>query len=111
MSVFPRPARPSAVIADAKRIWATGDRRYKLIFGALAIGMTSLVITGFILESRSGVLPKGPQLIYASDWPATRTDAEIKTQQRIDAMERRKYREERQRQWEKVDRQLKGLGI
>ena len=111
MSVFPRPARPHALFADLKRMWAGSTRRYKLVFGASAIFMTSLIITGFVLEPRWGVLPEGPQIVYASDWPTTRTDAEIRTQQRIDAMERRKANEERQRQWRKVDKDLDRLGF
>jgi len=111
MAVFPRPARPSAVVADVKRIWRSSTNRYKLVFGALAIGMTSIVITGFILESRWGVLPEGPQVVYATDWPATRTDAEIKAQQRADAAEKRKYMEERRREWKKIDDALTRHGI
>jgi len=111
MAIFPRPARPRALIADAKRIWSSSTNRYKLVFGALAIGMTSIVITGFILESRWGVLPEGPQLIYANDWPAARTDAEIKAQQRVDAVEKRKWDEERRRQWKKLDDELARHGL
>jgi len=111
MTIFPRPARPRALIADVKRIWNSSTNRYKLVFGAIAIGMTSLIVTGFILESRWGVLPEGPQLIYASDWPASRTDAEIKAQQRADAIEKRKFDEERRRQWKKLDDQLSRYGL
>lgn len=111
MTIFPRPARPRALIADVKRIWSGSTNRYKLVFGAIAIGMTSLIVTAFILESRWGVLPEGPQLIYASDWPASRTDAEIKTQQRADAVEKRKLDEERRRQWKKLDDQLSRYGL
>ncbi|WP_162875504.1 hypothetical protein [Sphingomonas crusticola] len=111
MAVFPRPAHPRAVIADVRRLWSTSTRRYKLVFGAAAIGVTSLLITIFILESRWGVLPEGPQVVYVSDWPVTRTDAEIKAQQRIDATEKRKLADERRRQWQKVDRNLDRLGF
>lgn len=111
MSAFPRPARPRAILADVKRMWATSTRRYKLVFGAAAIAVTSLIITGFILESRWGVMPEGPQIVYASDWPATRSDAEIKDQQRIDAMERRKFADDRRRQWQKLDHSLDRLGF
>jgi hypothetical protein len=111
MAVFPRPARPRAVIADIKRVWNSSTSRYKLVFGALAVAITSLIVTGFIVESRWGVLPEGPQVVYANDWPATRTDEEIKTQQRIDAAERRKAMEERRRQFQKLDDALTRHGL
>jgi hypothetical protein len=111
MAVFPRPARPRALIADIKRLWANSTSRYKLVFGAAAIGMVSLIVTGFVVEPRWGVMPEGPQVVYVSDWPATRTDAQIKDQQRIDAMERRKFADERRRQWQKLDRSLDRLGF
>lgn len=98
-------------MADLRRIWASSTNRYKLVFGALAIGMTSLVITGFILESRSGVLPEGPQLVYAQDFPANRTDEEIRAEQRSDAIERRKAVEARRRQWQKIDDALARHGF
>ena len=111
MSIFPRPARPKALLADIKRVWNSSTGRYKLVFGVAALAVNSLILTGFILESHWGVLPEGPQIIYASDWPNTRTDDEIKTQQRIDAAEKRKLDDERRRQWKKVDDQLSKLGI
>jgi hypothetical protein len=111
MAFFPRPAHPSAVLADIKRLWATSTRRYKLVFGAAAVAVTSLLVTMFVVESRWGVMPEGPQIVYATDWPSTRTDAEIKTQQRIDAVERRKLADERRRQWQKVDNSLTEMGL
>jgi hypothetical protein len=111
MAVFPRPARPRALIADVKRLWNSGTRRYKLVFGALAIGMTSIMVTLFILESRWGVLPEGPQIIYASDWPADRTDAQIKAQQKIDQAVLDKARAERRREFQKLDDALKRSGL
>jgi hypothetical protein len=73
--------------------------------------MTSLVITGFILESRSGVLPKGPQIVYAEDFAANRTDDQIRADQRKDAAERREAADERRRQWKKVDDSLSKYGF
>jgi hypothetical protein len=111
MSIFPRPARPQTLIADVKRIWRASTRRYKLVFGAAAIGMTSLVITGFVLESRWGVLPEGPQIVYASDWTLNRTDDEIRKQQWADAAEKRKAGEAQRLQWKKLDDELTRHGF
>ncbi|WP_420139682.1 hypothetical protein [Sphingomonas sp.] len=111
MAFFPRPAHPRAVLADVRRLWATSTRRYKLVFGTAAIAVTSLLVTMFVVESRWGVMPEGPQIVYAADWPVSRTDAEIKDQQRKDAMENRKLADERRHQWQKLDKSLERLGL
>jgi hypothetical protein len=111
MSMFPRPARPEALLADVRRMWHASTRRYKLVFGALAITMTSLIITGFVLESRWGIAPEGPQIVYASDWHADRSDSEIQAQQKIDQRAAHAAKEERRRQWQKLDGDLKKLGL
>jgi len=111
MSIYPRPARPRALIADIKRVWRTSTRRYKLVFGAAALFMTSGILVIFILESRWGVMPEGPQITYASDWPATRTDAQIRQQQWADAAEKRKFDESRRLQWKKLDDAMTSHGF
>ena len=50
----------------------------------MAVAVTSLIVTLFILESRYGVFPEGPRITYAADWSNSRTDAEIIAQQKID---------------------------
>ena len=109
MAYFPRPAKPKALLADLRGLFAA-NRRHKLLFGAMAIGMTSIIITGFVLESRSGILP-GASTIYVADWSANRTDAEIIKQQKIDQKIVNDYKAERRRQFQKVDNDLKRLGI
>ncbi len=111
MAVFPRPARPRALIADLKRMWRGSTSRYKLVFGTLAVAITSLIVTGFIVESRWGVLPEGPRIVYAADWPASRTDAQIRQDQWQDAAKRRQAREQRQREWKKIDDALTKRGF
>ena len=74
MRIFLRPARPRVLIADIKRIWNGSTSRYKLVFGALSLGITSMIVTGFILQTRWDAMPTGPQLIYAANFPADRTD-------------------------------------
>lgn len=109
MAVFPRPAKPKALLADIRSAFG-GNRRHKLIFGAAAVGMTSLIVTGFIVESRSGILP-GASVIYASDWAENRTDAEIQKQQKIDQKELDAARAERRAQFKKVDDAMTRWGL
>lgn len=107
---FPRPASPRAVWADARALFSAKGR-YKLVFLTMAIGITSTIITGFIIESRDRSLLPGPQTIYVSDWHADRSDAEIQAQQKIDMKELKEAREARRLQFKKVDDDLKRLGI
>jgi len=111
MAIFPRPARPKALIADIKRVWNSSTGRYKLFFGALAIGITSMIVTGFIVQTRWDAMPKGPELIYAEDFPANRTDAQIQQDQWADARKRRALAEERKRQWQKVEAAVSKFGL
>lgn len=110
MAVFPRPAHPRVLLADL-RTFLVGDRHYKLVFATAAIGMTSLIVTGFILESRSGVLPEGEQLTYVEDFSNTRTDAEIIAQQKIDQKIRDAAIAKKRAEFQKVDNALSRFGI
>jgi len=111
MRIFPRPARPKALIDDIRRVWRSSTSRYKLVFGTAAFGVTSLIVTGFVLESHWGVLPEGPQIVYAEDFPANRTDQQIKEDQWADARKRRALAEERRKEWKKVDDALSSYGF
>ncbi|MDO6413868.1 hypothetical protein Q4F19_05700 [Sphingomonas sp. BIUV-7] len=109
MGYFPRPAPPKELLADLRGLFSVG-RRHKLVFGAMAVGMTSIIITGFVLESRHGVLP-GASTIYAADWSANRTDAEIIKQQKIDQKVVDTYKAEKRRQFQKVDDAMTRWGL
>lgn len=111
MAIFPRPAKPRILLADLQRLWRSSTTRYKLVFGALAVGVTSFIVTLFIVESNSIVPPDGPAIIYAADWPASRTDAEIRQQQWKDAAERREAMEARRREFKKIDDALTSYGF
>ena len=110
MAVFPRPAHPRVLLADL-RTFLVGDRHYKLVFATMAIGMTSLIVTGFILESRHGVLPEGEQLTYVEDFSNARTDAQIIAQQKIDQKARDAAAAKKRAEFQKVDKALTRLGF
>jgi len=110
MAILPPLARPSVVLRDM-RVFVQGDRRYKLLFAALSVAITSLIVTGLIVESWWGILPEGQQIIYAADFPASRTDAEIIAQQKIDQAILEKAKAERRRQFQKLDDDMTRLGF
>ena len=51
-------------------------RRTRLIVGGLSIVMTGIVMTGFLLESRSGYMKPDPKLIYFQNWKGDRSRAD-----------------------------------
>ncbi|NIJ07947.1 hypothetical protein FHS31_001557 [Sphingomonas vulcanisoli] len=108
-SWFPRPAAPKTLLADLRGVF-TGTRRHLLVFGAMAIGMTSAIITLFVIDSHDNIGP-GPQTIYVSDWSANRTDAEIIAQQKIDMVAIHKAKEERRKSFQRVDDAMKAWGF
>ena len=106
---FPRPAAPRTLIADI-RIAFGGSRRHRLVFGALAVGMTSAIVTLFVIDSHDDIGP-GAQTVYAADWSANRTDAEIVAQQKVDMAAIHKAKEERRKSFQRVDDAMKAWGF
>ncbi|WP_404711287.1 hypothetical protein [Sphingomonas sp. MMS24-J13] len=110
MAILPPLARPSVVMRDL-RIFMQGDRRHKLVFATLAVGVTSLLMTLMIIESWWGVKPEGQQIVYASDFAANRTDAQIIAQNKADQAELEKAKAERRRQFQKLDDSMTKMGF
>jgi hypothetical protein len=109
MSWFPRPAGPRALFADIREF--TRQRSQVQWIGAVvAVVMPLLIIAGFYYDSSHGIAP-GPQLIYVESWPANRTDAQIKADQKRDQARRDAAMKERQRQFRKLDKDLEKIGI
>jgi len=106
---LPRPSSPRALIADIR---AFASERSAVQWGALAaaIIMPIAIIVLFVVDSRTNIQP-GPRLIYVDSWSANRTDAEIIAQQKKDQAARDAAIKERQRQFQKVDKQLDDLGF
>lgn len=51
-------------------------RRRRILIGGASVLLTTVVMTGFLLESRSGYLPPDPKLIFVQNWRADRTRAD-----------------------------------
>jgi hypothetical protein len=106
---LPRPASPRALWADLRAF--TSERRpHQWVAAALAVAIPIGILVLFVLDGRTNILP-GPQLIYVESWPANRSDAEIKAQQKIDQAARDKANKERQAQFKRLDDKLERLGI
>lgn len=104
MSIFPHPVSPRAAIADF-RAFLRQRGREQWIGAALAVLVTVIIIIEFLVDSQINTAP--PQrVIYVQQYNGNRTDAEIVTQQKIDQAAKEAALKERQRQFQKLEKQL-----
>lgn len=107
---------PFTAINDLRRFLAQ-RQPHELGILALSVVLTTALIAGFIHDSHEE-RPYKRDIVYVEQWPASRTEAEIKAQQKIDqaAKEKRLAEEARQQkkvqaEFKKLDDRLKALGI
>ena len=79
--------------------------REQVIGAALAILVTAIIVIEFLVDSKINTAPP-QQIVYAECWKADRTDAEIIAQQKIDQAKRDAAAKEKQRQFQKLEKQL-----
>ncbi|TMJ15630.1 MAG: hypothetical protein E6G94_06505 [Alphaproteobacteria bacterium] len=106
---LPRPSSPRVLLQDL-RAFAAERRPHQWLAAGVAILMPIGIIILFITDGRTNIMP-GEQIVYVDSWRADRTDAEIKAQQKKDQAELDAARKERQRQFQKLDKDLDRLGI
>ena len=104
MSWFPRPVSPRAALADIRASVRHAGRE-KWIGAALAVLVTAIIVIEFLVDSKINTAPP-PRIIYAESWNANRTDAEIVADQKKHQAEREAALKERQRQFQKLEKQL-----
>lgn len=99
------------------RFFLSHRQPYELGFLTLAVGITCVLIYAFARDSHAEREYR-PTIIYVQQWPADRTDAQIRAQQAIDApikaarmAEEKKREEERRASFKRLDDRLTKLGI
>lgn len=102
--VLPRPSSPRAAIADFIA-FVRNRGREQWIGAALAILVTAIIIIEFLVDSKINTAPP-PRIVYAESWRADRTDEEIVADQKKHQAEREAAAKERQRQFQKLEKQL-----
>ena len=71
-------------------------RRRRILIGGASVVLTTIVMTAFLLESRSGYLPPDPKLIFVQNWRADRSRADtIADQKATRAVQEAKMAESR----------------
>ncbi len=104
MSVFPRPVGPRAAIADLFAVFRHSSREQR-IAGGLALLITAIIVFEFLIDSKVNTAPP-PTIIYVDQWKTNRTDAEIIAQQKKDQAVRDAAKKARQREFQKLEKQL-----
>lgn len=104
MSWFPRPVGPRAALNDLLAFMRQRSRE-QVIGAALAILVTAIIVIEFLVDSRINTAPP-PQVVYADSWSLNRTDEEIVAQQKVDQAKRDAAAKEKQRQFQKLEKQL-----
>lgn len=100
------------------RLFLSHRERHELVFLALAMVVTTVVISGFYYDSRIEKPYKRPEIIWVDSWPESRTDAEIKAKQAVDKVEQDRLRallkqkqEERQAEFKRLNDKLERWGL
>ena len=104
MSWFPSPVSPRAAFADLRAFLRHREREH-WIGAALAVLVTMIIIIEFFVDSKINTAPPA-SIIYAEQWKADRTDAEIIADQKTHQAAREALRKEKQRKFQKLEKQL-----
>ncbi|MHA6718461.1 hypothetical protein ACX40Y_03320 [Sphingomonas sp. RS6] len=107
---------PLRALRDLRGYLAT-RKKHELWFMILALVVTFVVIVAFVKDSHVPV-PYEKNIIYVDSWPITRTQAEIRAQQRVDEAKRQEEEaafqarlKKRQAEFKKYDDWLEKHGI
>jgi len=104
MSWFPKPVSPFAAFRDLAAFMRQRSRE-QVIAGALALLVTAIIVIEFIVDASMGTAPP-PRITYVELYPSNRTDAEIIADQKKDQAAKDAANKERQRQYQKLEKQL-----
>ena len=104
MSWLPRPSSPRAALSDLLAFMRHSSREQR-IGGALALLVTAIIVIEFLVDANTGAAPR-PEITYVELYPSNRTDADIIADQKKDMAAKAAAEKERQRQFQKLEKQL-----
>ena len=105
MAVLPPVSSPRAALRDFRAAFRHGDNRERLLGLTLAILITIIIVIIFFVDSSINTAPP-PRIVYVENYRADRTDADIKADQKKDQAIRDAFAKEKQRQFQKLEKQL-----
>lgn len=99
------------------RFFLATRKRHELGFLALSLVVTLLILVAFVKDSHFEK-PYERNIIYVEQWPITRTDEQIRAQQKIDQAKRNiekaeleKRRKAKQAEFKRLDDKLESWGF
>jgi len=101
MALFPPTSGPRAALADLTAFLRQRSRE-QVIGAALAVLVTIIILIIFIVDSKINTAAPST-VVFVEDYPATRTDADIRADQQKASEERRKAEEARRREFQKLE--------
>jgi hypothetical protein len=104
MAILPPTVGPRAALTDLKAFLRQRSRE-QVLGATLALLVTAIIVIVFLVDSTINTAP-GPTITYVESYGPERTDADIIADQRQASEERRKAEEARQREFQKLEKQL-----
>ena len=115
MSFFGRFS-PSTAYRDLRLFLATRER-HEIGFLALAVAITGFFVFMFVKDGQIEA-PYKRNIVYVQNWRLDRTDAQIKAQQVIDEVARKKrvaeqeaYKAQSRAEFQRLDNSLSRMGL
>jgi hypothetical protein len=83
MAIFPRPVSPKSAVGD---LWSyfRENRPHKWPILGLSAAITWVIIWAFIVDGNTNTMPTRNKIIYVKSWDASRSDAAVILQQKMD---------------------------
>jgi CelD/BcsL family acetyltransferase involved in cellulose biosynthesis len=104
MAILPPMVGPRAALADLRAFMSRRSREQ--VWGAvMAVLVTIIILIIFFVDSKINTAPP-PQVVFVENYPANRTDAEIKADQKKASEDRRKAEEARRREFQKLEKKF-----
>ncbi|MEO5809709.1 MAG: hypothetical protein ABIR51_06605 [Sphingomicrobium sp.] len=105
MAVLPPVFSPRAAVRDFVAVFRHGDNRDRVLGLTLAVLITIIILIIFFVDSSINTAPP-QQVVYVETYKPGRTDADIKADQKKDQAERQAFAKAKQRQFQKLEKQL-----
>jgi hypothetical protein len=104
MAILPPAVGPRAALSDLKSFLRQRSRE-QVIAAALAVLITIIIVIIFFVDSQINTAPP-PQIVYVENYPASRTDEQIKADQKKASEDRRKAEEAKRKEFQKLEKKF-----
>lgn len=104
MAILPPTVGPRAALRDLTSFLRQRSRE-QILGAAMAVLVTIIIVIIFLVDSKINTAPP-EQIVYVENYPANRTDEQIKADQKKDSEERRKAAEARRQEFQELEKKF-----